>query len=71
MKTKIVWKVAVIAVAVFLLTAAPSCDLLDGNGNDVTIAPAFEEEELFSGEVMQYPGEWTGKVTYLNFFSMG
>ena len=69
MEKRLMWKAAAIAAVFFLLIAAPSCEFL--NGNDVTIAPAFEEEELFSGEVMQYPGDWAGEVTYLNFFSMG
>ncbi len=75
---KIIWKIfALVSLFIFLSAFLLSCDpgsteyLEEGKKNDLQMAPPFEGEELFSGEVMEFPADWEGKVIYLNFFSTG
>ena len=77
MKNYLSGSMVVVVLLIAVLVTLPSCGLLNdeeqeaeenGNGEE---APAFEREELFTGETKQFPGAWEGKVVYLNFFTMG
>ena len=73
-------KIGLAALAVFMFTMSIGCEPLNegqdpvngANGEmDKQAVQEFTEEELFSGEMKEFPADYEGDIVYLNFFSAG
>ena len=69
---------ALFFVVMLLLAAASGCGLFGRQNSGPGVDPGPEESmsnfsapELFSGEIISFPGDFEGRVVYLVFFANG